>query len=148
MFEKSLSKKGVQDFAGLEFHLAIGLAQGLDGKKRDFHDVYEILLRHHQLKNLKESKKNPEAEAKKSAWNQAVRVFRGTDCTTPGAAFTKDIIYRQGNIADWEVIGRQPDELLRINIGKYDPSNDRHAWILTQLGITDDDLEQTAKAQA
>ncbi len=148
MFEKSLSKKGVQDFAGLEFHLAIGLAQGLDGKKRDFHDVYEILLRHHQLKNLKESKKNPEAEAKKSAWNQAVRVFRGTDCTTPGAAFTKDIIYRQGNIAVWEVIGRQPDELLRINIGKYDPSNDRHAWILTQLGITDDDLEQTAKAQA
>lgn len=146
MREQSLSKKGAENFAGLEYHMAIGLAQGLDGKKRDFHDVYEVLLRHHQLKGLKE-KKDPE-EAKKSAWNQAVRVFRGTDCKTPGVAFTKDIIYRQGNIAVWEAIGKNPDELIRLNVGKYDPSNERHTWILTQLGITDEDLEEQPVAKS
>lgn len=30
--------------------------------------------------------------------------------------------------------------MARFNIGKYDPANDRHIWILEQLNITDKDL--------
>lgn len=141
MLEKSLSKKGITKFEGQDLHFAISLARGLDGKKRDFHDVYEILLRHHQLKGLKA--KDKPSEAGKTAWNQCVRVFRGTDAKTPGSAFTKDIIYLEGSIAVWEAIGKNPEELVRVIAGgKYDPSNMRHIAILFLLGITDNDLEQ------
>ena len=87
-------------------------------------------------------KELPESQekAQSSAWNRTLRTFRGTDCNTPGACFTKDTIYRDGNIGIWDVIGNNPDEMLRFNIGKYDPANPRHIWILEQIGISDKDL--------
>ena len=89
--------------------------------------------------------KSPE-EAKRladeNAWTTCVRTFRGTDSKTPGTCFTKDIIYREGNIAVWETLERNAPEMHRWNIGKYDPSNPRHLWVLDQLGITDEDLQE------
>jgi hypothetical protein len=63
-------------------------------------------------------------------------------CKTPGACFTKDIIYREGNIAIWETLYKNIPEMQRWNVGKYDPSNPRRIWVLDQLGITDTDLEK------
>lgn len=141
MREQALSQK-VDDFSGLDGHLAIGLALGLDGQPRDFRQVNEILGKYYLIRNLLSGKTFTEAQEKanNSAWSRSVRTFRGTDCKTPGVCFTKDIIYRQGNIGAWEIIKKKPDEMARFNIGKYDPSNSRHLWILEQLGITDTDL--------
>lgn len=136
-----------EDFAGLEPHLAISLAHGLDGNPRDFRQVYEVIRKYHLVKELAAGTDAPLAQQKAAikAWNRCVRTFRGTDCQTPGAAFTKDIIYREGNMAVWELIRTNPNEMKRFNIGKYDPTNPRHIWILTELGITEDDLSSLEK---
>jgi hypothetical protein len=131
---------GANDFSGLTGHFAISLATGMDGKKRDFREVFEILKDYFFIN----SKKAPE-EARKisanSAWNVCVRTFRGTTCNTPGACFTKDVVYREGNLGIWEILNSNPAEQRRFSVGKYDPSNARHIWILDQLGIDDDLLD-------
>lgn len=35
--------------------------------------------------------------------------------------------------------------MTRFNIGKYDPSNPRHLWVLEQLNITEQDLQELEK---
>lgn len=131
--------KGAEDFTGFDNHFAISLAIGIDGKKRTFREVYEILKDYYFISSKKEK-----AEALKSAesyaWKQCVRVFRGTTCKTPGACLTKDIIYREGNIGVWNLMKSDSDEVRRFYVGEYDPTNPRHIWILDQLGITDEDL--------
>lgn len=138
---------GFKDFAGLEGHLAISLAKGLDGHPRDFRGVYEILEKYSYLKALASGKDKNKAllSAQKTAWNKTVRTFRGTNCATPGTCFTKDIAYREGNIGVWEVVKQNPAELLRFSVGKYDPANPRHILILTLLGFTDADLRELEK---
>lgn len=137
----------VSDFAGLEGHLAISLAAGLDGKPRNFREVFEIMEKYFTFEAMRNGKDLTQAkqEAQTSAWNRCVRTFRGTDCATPGICFTKDIIYRQGNIGVWDVIGKNPKEMLRFNVGKYDPANPRHILILDQLNITEADLMSLQK---
>ena len=135
------------DYSGFDGHFAISLASGLDGHPRDFRGTYDLLFRYYFIKNLARGIDAPEAEKKaaNTAWGRAVRTFRGTDCKTPGACFTKDIIYREGNIAVWETLHRKEPEMQRWNIGKYDPSNPRHLWVLDELGITDTDLASLQK---
>lgn len=130
------------DFGGLEGHLAISLAQGVDGHPRNFREVYDIMRQYFLVEAFTRGKKQEEAEAyaKEWAWRRCVRTFRGTDCKTRGIAFTKDIVYREGNIAMWEIAKTRPAEMQRIKMGKFDPSNLRHLWILFELGITDQEL--------
>ena len=132
----------IEDFTHLDRHLAISLAKGLDGEKRDFRGVYEIMKRYYVVEELSRGSSQGVAEqhAKDRAWARAVRTFRGTDCKTKGACFTKDIVYREGNADIWEVVRDNPQEMMRFNVGKYDPANPRHIMILDQLGITDADL--------
>lgn len=137
-------------FATPEMHVAIGLALGIDGKERDFREVYEILIRHFFLKiiriqSAKEQHTNTEEAlraAKDKAWSHCVRAFRGTDCKTKGVAYTKDIVYREGTIAVWHLVSQDVSEVYRFSIGKYDPTNQRHLWVLSQLGITDKALKE------
>lgn len=127
-----------------ELYLAVALGVGTDGKPRDFRETYEILKRILFLKAIR-SKKSPddaEKESQEKAWRHCVRVFRGSDCKTPGACFTKDTVYREGSIAVWDVVMKDIDEIYKFSIGKYDPSNPRHLWILSQLGITDERLQE------
>lgn len=132
----------IEDFTGLEGHLAIALASGLDGSPRDFREVYTVMERHFYFKALKAGKPPDQARtsAQTNAWNRTVRTFRGTDCKTKGVCFTKDIIYREGNIGVWNLVKTETEELERFSIGKYDPTNERHIWILNQLGLSDEDL--------
>ncbi|MCR4263661.1 MAG: flavohemoglobin expression-modulating QEGLA motif protein, partial [Candidatus Roizmanbacteria bacterium] len=141
MREQSLEDK-MDDFADLGRHLAISLAYGLDGINRDFRAVYGIVEKQFLLEELLSGKDYQAAlsTAQTLAWNRAVRTFRGTQCRA-GACFTKDIIYSEGNIATWIVMRENPDELFRLNVGKYDPANNRHLWVLDQLGISDQDIE-------
>ncbi|HAI74027.1 MAG TPA: hypothetical protein DCS28_03420 [Candidatus Moranbacteria bacterium] len=141
---KEQTIKGAEEFSGLDGHLAISLAAGLDGKKRNFRQVFEILKDYFLITSKKEG-----AEvlsfAQISAWNRCVRTFRGTTCQTPGACLTRDIVYREGNIGIWDVAKSNPEEIKRFSVGKYDPTNPRHIWILEQLGINDADLEDLEK---
>lgn len=135
-------KDSVNDFSGLEGHLAISLAMGLDGKRKDFRETYEILEKYFYFKAIL-AKKSPEEasiSAKNDAYKRCIRTFRGTDCKTRGVCFTKDMIYREGSIGVWDVIRNNPDEMMRFSVGKYDPSNERHIYVLEQLGISDEDL--------
>ncbi|MFA7315132.1 MAG: tyrosine/phenylalanine carboxypeptidase domain-containing protein [Candidatus Magasanikbacteria bacterium] len=143
MREQALDEK-VEDFAGLDGHLAIGLAYGLDGKPRDFREVYTILEKYFYYKNITSGKKADEAsqQAQTSAWNRTVRTFRGTDCKTPGACFTKDIIYREGNIETWNLISKDVKSMITFNLGKFDPVNNRHIEALMKLGILDENLKE------
>ncbi len=136
-----------EDFSGVEGFLAVSFAAGLDGKRRDFRETFEIMKKYYLFSSLCSGEKYEEAEkyAKLAAWDRCVRTFRGTDCKTPGVCFTKDIIYRQGNINIWNVIKNNPEEIKRFSIGKYDPANPRHIWILDQLEITEKDLQDIEK---
>jgi hypothetical protein len=135
---------GLEEFTGLDGHLAISLANGLDGKKRTFREVFEILQNFYFISSKKERTEALKL-ASNSAWDRCIRTFRGTTCKTPGACFTKDIVYREGNIGIWNVVKNNPEEIRRFSIGKYDPANPRHIWILEQLGITETDLENIEK---
>ena len=134
--ERSISRK-LAGFSGLEGYLAVGLVYGLDGQKRDFRSLYEILEKIYLLLALSSGEKPTRAAsmAKLKSWERCVRTFRGTDCQTLGICLTKDIIYRQGNINIWQTIRNNPEEIYRFSVGKYDPSNRRHVKILDQLGI-------------
>lgn len=136
--------KGAKNFTGLDYHFAISLALGIDGEKRDFRKVFEVLKDFYFIRSTKE-KTAALASAQNEAWGDCIRIFRGTTCKTPGACLTRDIVYREGNIGVWRVIKENPEEEKRFSIGKYDPANPRHIWILEQLGITDEDLEDLEK---
>lgn len=140
--EQALAGKAAT-FAGVFGHLAIGLARGVDGQERNFRDVYSILEKYYRFIYLARGKSLEDADefAQRDAWFRCERTFRGSDCATPGACLTKDIAYREGNINVWRVIGEKPGEIMKFSMGKFDPSNERHVWILEQLGITDQDLK-------
>jgi len=131
--------KGAKGFRGLDYHFAISLALGVDGKKRDFRKVFEVLKDYHFI-NSKKEKTAALKYSQDEAWGDCVRIFRGTTCKTPGACLTRDMVYREGNIGIWNVVKNNPEEERRFSVGKYDPANPRHIWILEQLGITDEDL--------
>lgn len=131
--------KGSTGFRGLDYHFAISLALGIDGKKRDFRKVFEILKDYHFI-NSKKEKNAALRYSQDEAWSDCVRIFRGTTCKTPGACLTRDLVYREGNIGIWNVVKNNPEEIKRFSVGKYDPANPRHIWILEQLGISDEDL--------
>ncbi|HAS00152.1 MAG: hypothetical protein US57_C0002G0047 [Candidatus Moranbacteria bacterium GW2011_GWC2_37_73] len=133
--------EGANEFAGLEGHLAISLALGMDGRKRNFREVYEILKDYYFI-NSKKEESEAKTYAENTAWNRCVRTFRGTTCDTPGSCLTRDIVYREGNVGVWNVIKNNPEEVKRFTVGKYDPSNSRHIWILEQLCISEKDLEE------
>mgnify|MGYP000909585583 CR=1 FL=1 len=131
----------------MKYILGIGLAQGLDGRKRDFRGVFEVLKKQWTMREMAQGKKLPEAEkaAEQTAYNTCTRIFRGTDCKTPGACYPKDMGYREGTLNTWEVIRTNPDEMQRFCVGKYDPHNARHLWVLDQLEINDEDLTKLEK---
>lgn len=135
----------IEEFAGINYHLGISFAQGLDGTKRSFSGVHEMLSKRRYLERLLDGQEPEKALrlARANAYNDCVRIFRGSDCETPGVVFSKDLAYREGNIGVYQLIkteeGKQ--EMIRFSVGKYDPSNQRHIWILDQLGITDEDLD-------
>jgi hypothetical protein len=135
-----------KSFATPEMYIAIGLALGLDGIERDFRDVYEILEKHFLLKEMRKklpiSIEGARKVARDKAWNHCIRAFRGTDCRTKGVAYTKDIVYRDGTIGVWRLLSQDASEAYKFSIGKYDPTNERHLWVLSQLDITDDALEK------
>ncbi len=138
-----------EKYEELDRHLAISLGVGLDGKPRNFREVFEIMQKYYFFQEIK-ARKDPETAMKNSqnkAWLRCVRTFRGSDCTTRGAIFTKDIVYSEGNIGVWDVFSKNPGLLEKIEIGRFDPTNPRHLIVLAklQLGISNENLAALEK---
>lgn len=128
---------GEKEYAGFDYYFTAGLAKGLDGKgERNFAGVYKVLFDYYSVCDKADQEK-----AQEMAWNRCVRLFRGTTGEIPGVIFTKDIIYRKGNIATCTLMETDAAEKIDFNIGKFDPTNSRHIAVLVELGILDKDLE-------
>lgn len=132
---------GRTDYAGFDNYFAASLAKGLDGGgERNFVQVFRILLDYYSVCDNADREK-----AQELAWNRCMRIFRGTTGDIPGIIFTKDIIYRKGNIATYRLMEKEGSERIDFNVGKFDPTNSRHIAVLVELGILDSHLEVLAK---
>ncbi len=130
---------GAKEFAGVPSLLSIALAKGLDGNKRDFHRTHNIMT---DYRLIASPKKDVTLEmAKETAYDDCVRIFRGSTCSTPGAIYPKDMAYF-GNRAIWTLVAKDSDIVKTFSVGKYDPNNHEHVALLTQLGILDSDLDK------
>ncbi len=89
--------------SGIPYYFALGMALGMDGKKRDFRDTYEVFWRFLALKNGSAVSANSELlqAAKDEAYLKCVRIFRGTPCDIPGMVYTKDQSYFIGAEHVW-----------------------------------------------
>jgi hypothetical protein len=94
--------------AGVQYYTLLGLATGLDGNKRDFRDTYEIGWRRQAMLKVvgsdKELTEEVVAKAKKQAYIQCVRIFRGTPCDLRGVVYPKDLFYHDGNAKIWNYL--------------------------------------------
>jgi hypothetical protein len=104
-----------KNLSGGQYYLAIGLAYGLDGgPKRDFKGVYRIMEDYYLARGKKVD----------HAYNNCVRIFRGTTCDQPGVTFNKELIYREGNIAAWELM-KCPELHTYFAKGKFNPQTEQ-----------------------
>ncbi|MDA8597174.1 flavohemoglobin expression-modulating QEGLA motif protein [Candidatus Pacebacteria bacterium] len=125
--------EGADEYYGFDKYLAASLAAGLDGTARDFRSVFEI-MQDYYLVIL------PQTEAvlnhaRATAWNTCVRIFRGSDGQGAGCIYTKDINYLEGNIRVWEMMKSEPMSDEQLLLGKYDPTNQEHRDLLSELEI-------------
>lgn len=89
-------------------YLAATLATGTyNGKELDFRETYEIIWR---LMSL--SGRYRQSAAKKHAFDETARVFRGGRPDLPGAVFLKDTSYLKGNLDIWDEIAKQKIDYL------------------------------------
>ena len=135
---------GAKEFAGVPRFLAIALAKGINGKPLDFQQTHMLMTDYRLLASPK--KDVTLEQARSTAYNDCVRIFRGTTCKTPGAVYPKDMSYF-GNRAIWTLVSKNSDVVETFTVGKYDPNNDEHVALLTQLGILDSDLEKLENQQ-
>ena len=128
--------------SGTQYYLAIGFARGLDDKPRDFRDTFELAWRREALKSAKDGQIDEAVidKARKQAYIQCVRIFRGTPCDIPGMVYTKDQAYLRGNRQAWGVlteIASLPLEARReayrkLLAAKYDPTNENHVRLVDE----------------
>lgn len=128
-------EKEASDFAGHNPYIDVCLAKGFDSENpRNFREVFEIIRDIYMLKEPENETDQFDMDRVNSlAFNRCVRIFRGTSGKTPGACFTKDILYRE-NIHIWELYEKDSPEMKRLLVGKYDPTNETHKKILDLLG--------------
>lgn len=134
---------GAKEFAGIPRYVSIAIASGVDGVKRDFKDTFAV-MRDYRFLGLKPSPDRL-TKASEKAYDDCVRIFRGTTCSSPGMVFTKDLAYI-GNREIWTLVSNDSEITNTFTIGKFDPSNDEHITVLTQLGILDSDLDNLEDA--
>ena len=83
-------------------YVAIALAAGVDGKKRDFYEVFEMMMRIMEAYAISQGGLGnvPRRTIALQAWRLVTRALKGS--SDRGAAYYKDMVYLQGNIACWK----------------------------------------------
>lgn len=130
---------GAREFAGIPRFLSIAIAKGINGQPLDFSQTHKVMTDYRFLSSS--NKGMTVDQAKTTAYDDCVRIFRGSTCNTPGAVYPKDMSYF-GNRAIWTLVSKNSDVVETFTVGKYDPNNSEHIALLTRLGILDSDLEQ------
>lgn len=148
MREQAFKGQALTDFEAYDRFLALGFAKGLDGKPRDFRDTYEMIIPILRFRLLVgdpgKTYEQATEEAQGEAWSLCVRIFRGGDMSKPGNCSRGISVYREGNIETWDLINKDASVMQRFSLGKFDAANPRHLWVLSELGIGDNDLTEIA----
>lgn len=84
-------------------YLAVALGWGVFGKPMDFREVYEIIWRSMTIMSS-----YPESVAKRHAFDECARAFRGGLPSMQGAVFLKDAQYFSANLRIWEHLSNEP----------------------------------------
>lgn len=127
--------EGATEYYGLDRYLAISVAIGMDGTKRDFRSVFGVVRDYYTLSF---SPKTNEQRIALLAWELTVRIFRGTTGQTPGLVYTRDQVYFEGNVGIWELLIERPHVFEQLFIGKFDPLAAEHVEALRDLDIITD----------
>jgi hypothetical protein len=80
-------------------YLAAALAWGADGRPRTFRETFDVLWRAFMIIGRHDG-----MEAKRRAFSECTRIFRGGLPAVAGAAFTKDMVYLQTNLSVWKYL--------------------------------------------
>lgn len=124
---------GARSFAGTARYFSIALATGrCDGVPRDFRETFEVLCDYRLL--YKRERVSRRESVRILAYNDSVRIFRGTSCRTKGAVYYKDTAYFS-NRAIWQLVKDNPEIEATFRYGKFDPTNEDHVTALIELGI-------------
>lgn len=115
----------------LEIYLGIALIRGLDGKQRNFREMFNFFVHYFTLYSQWE----PQINIEDMAYNRTEKLFRGTSGQSTGVCFTKDLVYFDGYLAIKDILKHDKKEAERMYAGKYDPSNQSHRRILDGLHI-------------
>ena len=128
---------GATEFAGVPRYFSVLAAKGVDGVPRDFQNTFSVMKAYRILTSAKSD--ISEKDVENIAYNDCVRIFRGTTCGTPGAVYPKDMSYF-GNRKIWTLVSKNAEVVQQFTVGKYDPTNAGHVALLSELGILESDL--------
>ncbi len=132
--EMSMKEDEFDVIGKIGLYLGIVLALGMDGKKRNFREIFDILTDYNLI-----TTSNDLTKSKEIAYNNTIRIFRGTNCKDKGICFSKDASYVEGRLRIARFIKENRTNIENItelfNIGKFDPTNFQHLYILYTLGI-------------
>lgn len=124
--------EGATEYYGFDRYLAICLALGMDGETRDFRGVYSVMYHYYTLIS---SAGVTKARIENAAWEVCVRIFRGTTGEAQGMAYTRDLVYFEGNVGIWKLLIDRPELFELLFIGKFDPLSQAHIKALQSLHI-------------
>lgn len=123
---------GAVDYINCNAHFAIGIAYGLDrsGEKRNFREVFEIMQNYFFVLGGYDKE-----SATEKSFATCERIFMAATGRGTSFVMTKDIAYREGNIAIYELLTKRPSAIEWFDVGKFDPTNQEHVDALLKLGI-------------
>lgn len=90
-------------------YLAAALGWGVDGNKRTFRDVYEIIWRLMVVVG-----RYGQLDAQSYAFDECVRVFRGGRPDVAGVVYLKDSVYFAANVQIWKIFDQH-----RLSYGEF-----------------------------
>lgn len=126
---------------GVNYYLIAGLAYGLDEHSpRDFREVYEVMWRINALShtNDEDMPEDITGKAKTRAFNNCLRMFRGTRTTDRGVLYSKDLAYFAGQELAWQELDKvhTQADLDLLLAGKLDTTRDDHLDIAKSILAT------------
>lgn len=119
---------------GQNYYLIAGLAYGYDNHPpRDFKEVYEIMWRISALKKAASGQieQSVLSKVKTAAFDNCMRLFRGTATTDKGVIYLKDLAYFKGQELVWRVLQNvhTQEDFDYLFAGKLDNTQEDHRLI-------------------
>ncbi len=126
--------EGAYKRRGTQYTFALGMAMGMDGgNERDFRDTFELQWRRIALESVEDGQLTDEAmtKARKRAYTQCVRIWRGMPTDIEGCVYPKDKAY--SNTGVWQYLEEYvgDDTILEyLSQGKVNPLIPQHVKVV------------------